>query len=276
MDLRRTARWVALSAALAALGSGASKASAQWGPLPRVSPLELLGIFVERCAAMNVDRDTGAPAFYVYAYATIGRRHQPLKGDSRLVYSKMEVCLFDREDRLSRAQQQYRAIQAVFRQHGGASKYRDFPFEDRTWRFGDFPSAQEKAFLLRRTSWMSHWPEVLNLRVEKNTGKPSYFLFGYRPIRIQVRIDRDEEDGDTTFVATKGSWLLVIFDDEEVAQAARKLYQQRVKSCATLTDGMGHQIGQINPHLERADSYAQARRRAGQLRRRLLDLAAPP
>jgi hypothetical protein len=276
MNLRRASWRVALIAALALLGGGAPKVSAQWGPAPRVSPLELLGIFVERCAAMNVDRDTGAPVFYVYAYATIGRRHQPLKGDNRLIYSKLEVCIFDREDYLSRAQKEYRALQAAFRQHGGASKYRDFPFEDRSWRFGDFPSAREKAFLLRRTSWMSHWPEVLNLRVEKNTGKASYFLFGYRPIHLQVRIDRDEEDGDTTFVATKGAWRLVIFDDEEVAQAARRLYQQRVKSCATLTDGMGHQVGQINPHLERTDTYAQARRRADQLRRQLLGLAAPP
>ena len=267
MNLEWTSRLVTFLVALAAAAGTPSPAEAQRiGPL-RISPHELLNHFVDGCQAMSVDHDTGAPAYYVYAYATIGRRHVPTKGDNLLVFNKMEVGVFDQERDLAAARSRYGALQAAFRRYGGAARYRDFPFEDRSWRFGDFASAQEKAGQLRRKSWMSYWPGVLNLRIEESTGAPSYFLFGYRPIYLQARAERDEEDGDLTFTATKGAWRLVVFDDEDVALAAKKLYQRYVQGYATLTDGMGHRVGEITPYLERVGNFTEARQRADELRR---------
>jgi hypothetical protein len=231
--------------------------------------LLLLKNFVDRCEAFGVDHDTGSQAYYVYAYAVPGTRREPLFGDARSVFSKTEVCIFDAEHDLAAAEKQYRALKQAFRRDGGVTRIRDFPFEDRSWRFDDFASAEKKADQLRRKSCMAYWPGVLKLRVIKNTGKTSYFLFGYRPILVHLEPERDEEDGDMTFTATKEPWELVIFDDEEVAAAAEKLYEGYVRGRASLTDGMGHRVGPIEPYLERFDTYFAARKRAAELRRKL-------
>jgi hypothetical protein len=86
---------------------------------------------------------------------------------------------------------------------------------------------------------------------------------------VSIQVDDDDDDVDLTFRATKGPWRIVFFDDNEVVQAARKLYEQFVKTRATLTDGMGNQVGRIIPHVEKADTFAQARQRALEIRRKL-------
>jgi hypothetical protein len=276
MITERTDRFFAMAALLLAAGVGSGTSQAQDHGMLVISPFDLLDTFVERCEAMSVKKDTGAPEYYVYAYATMLRRREPVQGDNLHVTPILEVSLFDSEENLSRARDQYRAVRAAFRERGGSAKYRDFPFEDKVWRFDNYSEAAAKVRELERKNWMSYWPGVLNLEVTGPTEAAEYYLFAYRPIDVRVHVDRDADDLDLTFRATKGPWRIVIFDDEDVAQAARKLYEQYVAMRATLTDGMGHQVGRIIPHMEKAATYAQARQRALDIRRKLQDVQAWP
>ena len=221
---RRSHPHICVFAALlvaAAIGLGTSQAQDRTTPV--ISPFRLLDTFSERCEVMNVDSDTGAPEYYVYAYATMLRRREPTQGDNRQVTPILEGCLFDSEEDLTRARQQYRAVRAAFREQGGSTKYREFPFEDKTWRFDSYPGAATKVRELQRKSWMSYWPGVLNLEVTGPTGASVYYLFAFRSIDVSIHVDDDEDDVDLTFRATKGPWRIVFFDDSEVVQAARKL-----------------------------------------------------
>jgi hypothetical protein len=277
MITERIGRFFAVAVLLlVAAGVGSGTSQAQDHGMLVISPFGLLDTFVERCEAMSVQKDTGAPEYYVYAYATMLLRREPLQGDDLQVTPVLEVCLFDSEENLNRAREQYRAVRTAFHERGGSAKYRDFPFEDKVWRFDNYFDAAAKVRELQRKSWMSYWPGVLNLEVTGPTDASAYYLFAYRPIDVRIHVDREAEDLDLTFRATKGRWRIVIFDDEEVVQAARKLYEQYVAMRATLTDGMGHQVGRIVPHVEQAASYAQARQRALDIRRKLEGVPAGP
>ncbi|UCG34373.1 MAG: hypothetical protein JSU68_06980 [Phycisphaerales bacterium] len=272
----RIARIFALTALLVAAGVGPGTSQAQDRGTTVISPFRMLDAFVDRCEVMNVESDTGAAEYYVYAYATMLRRREPRQGDNRQVTPVLEVCLFDSEENLTRARQQYRAVRVAFREQGGSTKYREFPFEDKSWRFDNYSGAATKVRELQRKSWMSYWPGVLNLEVTGSTGASAYYLFAFRPVDVTIHLDDDDDDVDLTFRATKRPWRIVIFDDEEAAQAARKLYDQYVETRATLTDGMGNQVGRIIPHVEKADTFAQARQRALEIRRKLEGPRAKP
>lgn len=276
MNAKRDVPVSVMAALLVAAAVGPTLSQAQDRGAPAISPFRLLDAFADRCEVMNVESDTGATEYYVYAYATMLLRREPTQGKERQVTPVLDVCLFDSEENLTRAREQYRSVRAAFRERGGSTKYREFPFEDKIWRFDNYSDAAAKARELQHKSWMSYWPGVLNLEVTGPTGASEYYLFAFRPVDLSIHVDDDDDDGGLTFRATKLPWRIVVFDDEEVAKAARKLYEQFVETRATLTDGMGNQVGRIIPHVERADTFAQARQRALEIRRKLQATGAGP
>ena len=83
MVAERIARIFALAALLVAADVGPGTSWGQDRTTPVISPFRLLDTFVERCEVMNVDSDTGAPEYYVYAYATMLRRREPTRHKQR-------------------------------------------------------------------------------------------------------------------------------------------------------------------------------------------------
>jgi hypothetical protein len=223
-----------------------------------------------------VEADNGADEYYVYACATMLRRAEPNKGDNKRVFPVLAICVLDSAETLNSVRGQYREVQAAFHKAGGSAKYREFPFEDKFWKFNNYPNAARKARELQRQSWMKYWPGVLNLEAEKATAATTYYLFAFRELNVVMDVDDDDDDYDLTFRATKRPWRVVIFDDEKVTLAAKRLYREYIAAHATLTDGLGHQVGKIEPHVEKAATFVEARRKARDLRSLLDARSAKP
>jgi len=227
----------------------------------------LLNEFRSTCRSMNVTSDTGSKTWQVYAWSDIKQKLEPKKGNMPQVVPIMQVYIMDSEANLKKARGGYKRLQEAFARFAGDNRYRKFPFEDKAWKFDDFGKAQRKARDMRRKSAMAWWPEVLGLGVRSQTGAKQYFVFGYRPIEVQMSFSnsRGNDRSGPTYLANKGARQAVIFDDAKVLAAAKKRYREYVNLWAGINDGRGTAVGRIEPVVERFSTFSEARQRAREL-----------
>ncbi len=222
-------------------------------------------------AATEVEGTQPARSYHVYAYSAFHFERDPRQGQRELLLPVVRVAVFESPESLQKARGRYQAVRVQCQQRIGLQRYREFPFQDKTWTHAKREEAVAHAARLRRESYMKYWPEVLELAVNNQTASDRYVLFRFNALQVRAVFEDDEGDSDLAWRAVVRRQESRIFDDAEVAAAAERLYSDYITAWKTVGDGLGRTVGEVKPQLDAFSSFAEAR----DAQRKVMDAPSP-
>jgi hypothetical protein len=234
--------------------------------------LQMMADLESYCAAASEAEGTQpAKNYYVYAYSAFHLERDPRQGQREALSPVVRTAVFDSPESLQKARSRYQALRLQCQQRVGLQRYREFPYQDKSWTYSKREEAVAQADRIRRESYMKYWPEVLELAVNSQTASDRYFVFSYNELQIRAEWEDDEDENELTYRAAVRRQESRIFDDAEVVAAAEKLYADYIAAWKNVGDGRGETVGEIKSQVQPYSSFAEAR----DAQRKVLDAPSP-